>query len=152
MRKVEVLSSNVHQNSKRPGILAEEDERADGWMAARPFNGPTDGGTDECGTGERERERQAGDNLDGRGESAPASRLESNGSGGGGVDRGSVGAAEVGRASGRAERRIGRMSASRKSVRSDNAASHAWAPREGKVGVITSDRRRPLGEMIKYQG
>ena len=102
---------------------------------------------------EREREREAGDNLDGRGESAPASRLESNGSGGGGgVDRGSVGAAEVGRASGRAERRIGRMSASRKSVRSDNAASHAWAPREGKVGVITSDRRRPLGEMIKYQG
>ena len=65
MRKVEVLSSNVHQNSKRPGILAEEDERADGWMAARPFNGPTDGGTDECGPEREGESREAADDVDG---------------------------------------------------------------------------------------
>ena len=43
---IEVLSSHNRQKSIRPGIRAEEDEprdgRTDGWMAARPFNGPTD--------------------------------------------------------------------------------------------------------------
>ena len=39
--------------------------KTDGWMAARPFNGPTDGGTDECGPEREGESREAADDVDG---------------------------------------------------------------------------------------
>ena len=134
-------ANDAQKGRVKPQIRTRHDQdislrKTDGWtdgeMAARPFNGPTGGGTDEYGP-EREGDGRASEE---RARSRPnSSRTAGTAAAARGAPLGPPeSGGRAGKQAGSQREGIGgRMSASRKSVRSDNAASHAWAPRGGKV-------------------